>query len=300
MIHPIDSLAHYGSVKTKPKMKHLATHGALHIHGFGFLGDNHYIRSGYRLHYSTTDCLHSLFELHNETWNVWIHIVGSLVFATLLAIEMFAMPDVDTTFAVARWPLWLFLGNVSICFALSATYHLMYTQHAAADSFYLRFDFGGILFLIFGAAVPMLYYTFFCSPPLRTFYVGLASAVGCASFVATFLPAFTTSPSLRIAVFGSTILSLCIIPLTHLLVQAGMSSPEIAIMLQPVVKCMVFNIPGVVFYATKVPERWRPGVFDVVGSSHQWWHLCVVLASAVYYWEIQSQYNWRHATGCPV
>ncbi|KAL8547777.1 hypothetical protein ACS0TY_007206 [Phlomoides rotata] len=25
---------------------------------------------------------------------------------------------------------------------------------------------------------------------------------------------------------------------------------------------------GVVFYVTRIPERWRPGVFDVVGHNH--------------------------------
>ncbi|KAL8492056.1 hypothetical protein ACS0TY_023613 [Phlomoides rotata] len=35
---------------------------------------------------------------------------------------------------------------------------------------------------------------------------------------------------------------------------------------------------GVVFYVTRIPERWRPGVFDVVGHSHQIFHVFVVAA----------------------
>lgn len=54
---------------------------------------------------------------------------------------------------------------------------------------------------------------------------------------------------------------------------------------------------GVVFYITKIPgmcceidgcecstERWSPGRFDVWLHSHQWWHLCVMSAPAVYYY----------------
>ncbi|KAF0682773.1 hypothetical protein As57867_024994, partial [Aphanomyces stellatus] len=195
MIHPVDTLPRYGLAHTKPmsSFKQIAPLQDLHAHGFAFLGENHYIRSGYRVHYSTSDCIHSLFELHNETWNVWTHVVGSLAFATLLAMELVTgMGTLDGLY-VERWPLCLYLGSVSVCFALSATYHLMYVQDAATASVYLRLDYAGILVLIFGGAVPMLHITFSCSPPLQTFYVGLASAVSCAAFVATFLPAFTTS-----------------------------------------------------------------------------------------------------------
>ncbi|KAF0696878.1 Aste57867_12397 [Aphanomyces stellatus] len=304
LIHPAD-LSSSSSLASQPttskaKTKHLATHGTLHTHGFAFLGDNHYIRSGYRLHYSATDCLRSLFEWHNETWNVWIHVVGSLAFATLLAIEMFAADALPEDIPVDRWPLWLFLGSVSLCFALSSLYHLMYVQDAATASLYLRFDFAGILVLIFGAAVPLLHYTFFCSPALRTLYVGLSSVVGLLAFVATFQPAFSECRFVRLGVFGATILTLCIVPLTHVLIETGPTSPQFTAMLQPLVVCLVFNVPGVLFYAARVPERWSPGSFDVVGSSHQWWHLCVALAAVTYFSQVQVQYAWRRTTGCPV
>ncbi|KAL8549995.1 hypothetical protein ACS0TY_008717 [Phlomoides rotata] len=33
---------------------------------------------------------------------------------------------------------------------------------------------------------------------------------------------------------------------------------------------------GAVFYVTRIPERWRPGVFDVIGHNHQIFHVFVV------------------------
>lgn len=56
----------------------------LHQEGFAYLADNSYIRSGYRINYSVRDCVRSLFELHNETLNVWTHMVGSFVFLALM------------------------------------------------------------------------------------------------------------------------------------------------------------------------------------------------------------------------
>ena len=39
---------------------------------------------------------------------------------------------------------------------------------------------------------------------------------------------------------------------------------------------------GAALYAARVPERWYPGRFDVVGSSHQIFHVLVVTAAVVH------------------
>ncbi|KAF0682788.1 Aste57867_25087 [Aphanomyces stellatus] len=63
--------------------KRLAEVHDVHAHGHSYL-DTPYIRTGYRMNYSMSHCVASLFELHNETWNVWTHIIGSLIFMGLL------------------------------------------------------------------------------------------------------------------------------------------------------------------------------------------------------------------------
>ena len=36
------------------------------------------------------------------------------------------------------------------------------------------------------------------------------------------------------------------------------------------------------FYITKFPERVVPGIVDIVGHSHQWWHIFIFLA--LFFW----------------
>jgi adiponectin receptor len=36
---------------------------------------------------------------------------------------------------------------------------------------------------------------------------------------------------------------------------------------------------GAVFYVTRIPERWKPGAFDIAGHSHQIFHVFVVLGA---------------------
>lgn len=50
-----------------------------------FLRDNEFIHSGYRLNFSSTKrILKSLFMLHNESVNVWSHLLGVFLFLILI------------------------------------------------------------------------------------------------------------------------------------------------------------------------------------------------------------------------
>jgi hypothetical protein len=54
---------------------------------------------------------------------------------------------------------------------------------------------------------------------------------------------------------------------------------------------------GAVIYASRIPERWIPGKVDLIGHSHQLWHITVVLAALVHYKAIMVLLQWRDASG---
>ena len=57
---------------------------------------NKYIETGYRIGYNTYyKAFMSLFELHNETGNVWSHIIGALIFMCFLLYVFFYMSPVS-------------------------------------------------------------------------------------------------------------------------------------------------------------------------------------------------------------
>ena len=45
-----------------------------------------------------------------------------------------------------------------------------------------------------------------------------------------------------------------------------------------------FLIVGVLVNVSKVPERWCPGMFDVIGHSHQWFHVFIFLGLREQFW----------------
>lgn len=50
---------------------------------------------------------------------------------------------------------------------------------------------------------------------------------------------------------------------------------------------------GAVFYVARIPERWKPGAFDIVGHSHQIFHIFVVAAALVHCAATLTVMEWR-------
>lgn len=55
---------------------------------------------------------------------------------------------------------------------------------------------------------------------------------------------------------------------------------------------------GAMFYATRVPEKWKPGWFDLVGHSHQIFHVFVVMGALAHYIVVIILYEYRRRNGC--
>lgn len=55
---------------------------------------------------------------------------------------------------------------------------------------------------------------------------------------------------------------------------------------------------GAVVYATRIPERWMPGKFDIAGHSHQLFHVLVVAGAFTHYRAGLVYLKWRDIEGC--
>lgn len=52
---------------------------------------------------------------------------------------------------------------------------------------------------------------------------------------------------------------------------------------------------GAMIYAGRVPERWAPGRFDLVGASHQVFHCFVVAAAVSHMYGLVVAFDWAHS-----
>ncbi len=51
---------------------------------------------------------------------------------------------------------------------------------------------------------------------------------------------------------------------------------------------------GAFIYASRIPERYFPGKLDIIGHSHQIWHLFVLAAAASHYEAVLHLSKWWH------
>ena len=49
-----------------------------------YLQDNNFIKSGYRAFYSYAENWHSILAIHNETGNIWTHLLGVFIMVYLM------------------------------------------------------------------------------------------------------------------------------------------------------------------------------------------------------------------------
>ena len=134
--------------------------------------DNQFIRQFYRpVSYSTSACFGSWFYIHNETFNIYTHLIPALgfllaqatIYSRLQARFDNAHPGDYTIFAV-------FLGAAFATLCLSVTYHTMMSHSMRVSHLWLRMDFLGICCLTLGAFVSGIYVGFYCRPKLQKIY----------------------------------------------------------------------------------------------------------------------------------
>lgn len=246
--------------------------------------NNHFIHTGYRpVTNSFSACIRSLFYIQNESVNIHSHLLGALLtvplahwFFTVTAARYPTAGTADTVVFAC-----FFLAAIT-CFAMSATYHTISNHSARIARRAIALDFLGIVGLVTGSFIPSIYYGFYCRPRLQYVYWSMICSLGFACALATLVEPFRSQHKTRTALFVSVGLS-GLLPITHGLLERDVSQLRREAGLDWILLQAALYLLGAYIYAARIPEKWFPGRFDIVGSSHQIFHVLVVVAALAHF-----------------
>ncbi|KAF2709629.1 HlyIII-domain-containing protein [Pleomassaria siparia CBS 279.74] len=265
--------------------------------------DNPHILSAYRpVSHSYNACINSLAYLHNETVNIYTHLLPALTLA-------FALPTlqihISRVLADAPWTdrfmLTLTPMACLLTLSLSATYHTLMNHSQTISASCLLLDYTGILALILTSFISGVYVGFYESAFHQRVYWGMILILIMTSCL------YVLHPKLqgplyrphRTAAFILTALS-GFAPVFNGMYMYGVSTAFHEKGVKWWLAEGVWYGLGAMLFAKRIPEslvwtkrrnRDGKGVFDVWGSSHQIFHCCVVAGAACHCWGVWTA--WR-------
>jgi len=242
-----------------------------------------FILKGYRpVPIGTFNLLRTLLTLHNETGNIWTHLLGFLLFA-VIGVHLFT--DFLTDGEMKMEALWLLLLVVATCFMCfsSACYHLCLCGSRCMGECVYKIDLTGIAALITISYLSGIALGLQCFPWLRCFYLVYALCVAACLVAPLFWSNLIGSwwvPNMPRHFIVCVAAGL--VPAIHFVC---LTSYDDVITVVPYLLLM-FGCYGMgaVFFVTRWPECSWPGRFDIFGQSHQIWHIFVVLAALSWVW----------------
>lgn len=250
-----------------------------------WLGDNHFLLQKHRPPAnSVRECLISVASIHSETVNIWTHLIGALCVAvtfTLFLIDNHAQMDYSDYISFSA-----FFVSAILCLTFSTLLHVFINYSPRVMVIVSKLDYMGINILIFGSMIPVIHYSFYCYFKLKTIYIGVLFFLSIASMIGT-SSAACAKPQFRpfkailfiaLGLYGAA-------PATHACILHGMSRMFQMGFLYLCIMAVTYIVGGVT-YAIRVPERFFPGRFDIVGQSHQILHVAVILAVYLHFYGI--------------
>ncbi|KAI9228801.1 MAG: hemolysin-III related-domain-containing protein [Piptocephalis tieghemiana] len=260
--------------------------------------ENEHILTGYRFLSSYTQCLHSIFQVHNETGNIWTHLIGALFFLGLAVYHhRHLLPSLDASL-LDHTIFLIFFAAVAKCLLCSVMYHT-FTCHSHLPTMKCAatLDYMGISLLITASLLVTEYYGFYCMDGPRNAYMLATAVMGLVGSILPWFPWFDEREyrGVRVSVFllmGAA----GIFPIFH----AGLTRGLIPTLnfLYPLAFSILAYISGVYFFVQKFPERRFPGWFDHLGNSHQLWHIFVVAGIWGHYVASNHFFTQRFTYGC--
>ncbi|XP_021756813.1 heptahelical transmembrane protein 2-like [Chenopodium quinoa] len=202
----------------------------------------------------------------------------------------------EGTELVPLWPWFVFLAGAMCCLVFSSVSHLLACHSKRLTRFFWSLDYAGISVMIVCSFYAPVYYCFYCQPLFSLFYLTSITILGILAIITLFTPSLAQPQfrAFRACLFLGMGFS-GLIPSVHA-TALHWDHPQLLVALGYEVLMGILYATGAWFYVSRVPERWKPGFFDLAGHSHQIFHVFVVGAALTHSAAIMILLHWRQGT----
>lgn len=263
--------------------------------------DNEYIHGGYvRETNNFTACINSLFYLHNESVNIYSHLIPGISALSLVLVDKYVVPKFSTTTFNDYFFLDVFFFGMFTCLTMSSTFHCLKSHSPPVAKFGNKLDYLGIVVLISTSMVSILYYGFYDNSLMFYTFSTITLMFGAACAVVSLEEKFRSREwrPYRAAMFVMFGLS-ALLPIAAGLIRYGAHETATRIQVKWIVLEGVFYIFGAFLYGVRFPEKYGPGKYDIWGHSHQIFHVLVVVAALCHMTGLLKSYAYVHTEMIP-
>lgn len=248
---------------------------------------NPHILQGYRFTASPVECVTSVFTFSNELVNIWSHLIGLFIVLSIAFYFYPLNPNFPLSTKADVMIAAVFFFAACKCLVCSTMWHTM--NGIANQKVLERFacvDYTGISFLVAASIMTTEYTAFYCEPGSRWTYIILTFSLGVGGVILPWHPTFNRADMAwaRVAFFSFMALT-GFAPLIQLSYSRGFE--WCLYFYAPVMKSILVYAAGACVYASQIPERWFPGLFDYCGASHNIWHIAVLGGILFHYFAMQ-------------
>jgi adiponectin receptor len=252
---------------------------------------NPHILKGYRFSEGKWACVRSVVSVHNELFNIWSHAVGLIL---VLAVAFYFYPR-NVNFSLSTnadvFVAAVFFFAACKCLVCSTIWHTMNSiSHQTLLERFACVDYTGISLLVAASIMTTEYAAFYCEPFSRWVYMLTTAGLGIGGVILPWHPTFNRQDMAWLRVmFYVSLAATGFLPVGQLIATRGVEWAYY--FYAPVGKSILVYLLGACLYASKVPERWFPGMFDYVGCSHNIWHVAVLCGIIFHYTAMQDMFS---------
>ncbi|XP_070821852.1 membrane progestin receptor beta-like [Chaetodon trifascialis] len=237
----------------------------------------------------------SLFQIHNETLNVWSHLL-----AAACVVMRFMGPE-GQGFSVdaSSLPLVLYVFSAVTYLSCSAAAHLLQSHSEQAHYSLFFLDYVGVAVYQYGCALALCVYsssTAWTQSMLGQVFLPAAallawlSCTACCYAKLRFRRPYPLHRKLCQVLPMAVAYLLDISPVAHRLSTCSWTS-NFALPLH-FLQVVLFLLSAF-FFSCPVPERFSPGSFDIVGHGHQLFHILLSLCTLAQQEALFQDFLWR-------